>query len=404
VCRGGHVSFEGVRFTDCCLVAVDGADVAAADCAFRVTRERGLGLSLFAHGRDTAVRISESVIDGGVQSAAVHGGATLSAEGLVCSGATFAGVVIRDDGTRLELAKCAVRDMRATHDGDLNSCHGICVMGGDASVTNTSVVSGQCGLHVSKGRLVAEDCTFAGAVYSCVKVAKDGDARLIRCEMARSQRKHGLSCDGCPCTVEVQFCRLLDNKQRGVVVHDGASVNLMECVARGNGAGGFCAQSKWSTLNLRLRDCTSEGDGEGCRVSGSGAACVAENLAVSSSAGHGIHIFDGAAAELENCAAEGCGKCGVRMARCLSARRAGRMHAAHACVCAGVCDRRGHRCGASGLCGGAQRRGGCGSGVGGPCGAHACGHQRQRGLRAPLHRQRLAHRALRLRGCRVSKI
>ena len=81
-----------------------------------------------------------------------------------------AGVVIRHETSKLKLTKCALKDMSATHDGDLNSCHGICAMGGATSVINTTVDSGQTALHVCKASAVVEDCAFSGSVYSCVKV------------------------------------------------------------------------------------------------------------------------------------------------------------------------------------------------------------------------------------------
>ena len=83
-----------------------------------------------------------------------------------------AGVVIRHDESTLRLTKCSFRDMKATHDGDLNSCHGICAMGGTSTVSNTTVHSGQTALHVSKASATVEDCTFSGSVYSCVKVRR----------------------------------------------------------------------------------------------------------------------------------------------------------------------------------------------------------------------------------------
>lgn len=82
----------------------------------------------------------------------------------------YAGVVIRHDDTKMNLTKCRMTDMKATHDGDLNSCHAICIMGGTSTVTNTTVDSGQTALHVAKASAVVEDCVFTGAVYSCVKV------------------------------------------------------------------------------------------------------------------------------------------------------------------------------------------------------------------------------------------
>jgi hypothetical protein len=80
------------------------------------------------------------------------------------------GVVIRDDDTTMKLTNCNIKDMKAPHDGDLNSCHAICVMGGNSTVTDTTVVGAQTCLHVAKGKAVVEDCKFTGSVYSSVKV------------------------------------------------------------------------------------------------------------------------------------------------------------------------------------------------------------------------------------------
>lgn len=134
---------------------------------------------------------------------------------------------------------------------------------------------------------------------------------ITRCEMSHSLRKHGLSADGCPCNVEVIDCKLLENKQRGVVVHDGACVNLRGCSSSGNGAGGYCVQSKWSTVTLDIRDCSSDNDGEGCRVTGVGATCVAEGLLVRQSAMYGLHVFDQATADFDNCTLQQCGTAGA---------------------------------------------------------------------------------------------
>lgn len=144
-----------------------------------------------------------------------------------------------------------------------------------------------------------------------MQVAKGGDVKLSRCEMSRSQRKHGISADGCPCNVEVFDCKFFKNKQRGVVVHDGADVKVRNSTSHDNGAGGYCVQSKWSTVSLDIRDSTSENDGEGCRASGNNATCVAEGLHVKQAALYGIHVFDQATADFDNCTLQMCGTAGA---------------------------------------------------------------------------------------------
>lgn len=95
VCRGKgcSVTFQNVLFRDSCLVVIEGAEVSLAESSFTITQpsHEAQGLNLFCHGEGTTVKVNDVTIDGGVQSAAVHRGASLEAEGLQCSGCTFAG-------------------------------------------------------------------------------------------------------------------------------------------------------------------------------------------------------------------------------------------------------------------------------------------------------------------------
>ena len=98
VCRGKgcSVTFQNVLFRDSCLVVIEGAEVALAESSFTITQpsHEAQGLSLFCHGEGTTVKVNNVTIDGGVQSAAVHHGASLEAEGLQCSACTFAGACV----------------------------------------------------------------------------------------------------------------------------------------------------------------------------------------------------------------------------------------------------------------------------------------------------------------------
>lgn len=80
--------------------------MAITELSFTVTKpeHEAQGLSLFAHGAGTKVKITNSNIHGGVQAAAVHHGASLDAEQLQCSGCTFAGAI-----TSLHLEACLQR-------------------------------------------------------------------------------------------------------------------------------------------------------------------------------------------------------------------------------------------------------------------------------------------------------
>lgn len=106
--------------------------------------------------------------------------------------------------------------------------------------------------------------------------------------------------------MQVLDCEFHDN-QAGALAIEGATMSLERCNSSGNSKRGFEVQAGASMTAI---DCSSEGDGEGCGVKGTG-ALTAKRVTVHNSVHSSFSIWQGGSAVLENCTVTNCQDTGV---------------------------------------------------------------------------------------------
>ena len=183
VCTGERCTafFTKVTFNACTLGVCNGAQVTLKGPSFEDMAAAAAGLSIFAHGKGTTVRVQGGSIHGGTQGVTVQDGARFQASGLSVTNFVAAGLQVQGKGSRMLLTSCKVHELTPC----LENCRsdGVLVQAGGSAQLKQFRMSA-CGDGVvaehQGSYLEAEGCTFEeNSVHGVL--ATDAAEVLLRC-------------------------------------------------------------------------------------------------------------------------------------------------------------------------------------------------------------------------------
>jgi hypothetical protein len=277
VCSGRHtiVTFTDVNFHGCTLLALKKAKVTIQRSRFENMATSSTGLSVYAHGVHTTVKVHECSMDGGVQGVTVQAGASFEANQLVVTNMDVAGLEVIDSGSYLALNDCSVQ--------------------GVANIFQHT--SARFGVHVHG----------------------NSSARIERCSIAGFL--DGVTTEGAGSSLHAEGCILQQNENNGILAEGGEAM-LISCGSFDNGMHGYCSRgTACMTLNSSsasgsvqmgfaalsggkavLKGCTAEK----CKLfgvgaEGAGSALEAESCTFQGNTWGGVHATREAVVTINKC-------------------------------------------------------------------------------------------------------
>jgi hypothetical protein len=183
VCKGKgcNITIKDSVLSRSTLVVIGGATVNLRKVQCTSDSAMGTGISIMAHGAESTVRVSNTLVKGGLQGIAVHAGARLEEdtaglcdeETLTCIGQDIIGIECKDPGSILKLRACEVRYVGHRWGPSYVSPEGVGVYvhsGSRATLLTTRVDCCVVGVVSENAHLSARDChmrlnTSAGFLF-----------------------------------------------------------------------------------------------------------------------------------------------------------------------------------------------------------------------------------------------
>lgn len=219
------MTFTDVKFQNCSVVALEGAQVFLTNCSFTVTDPVDVIVALQAIGNDTHVDMRDSTVDGNgsAQGVAVRHGAQLQAKGVALSNISKIGFEGRGTGTQLTLSECTIHDLPAPK----------------IHLTTSTATWAIALLDKCAAVLTRVKCSAAGGG---IRISDSAKASLTSCDIENSHCQVGIRVTS-GADAQIQGCSVRDSKCTGIVVDgSGTHVAMSESTSSYNEFSGMCVQ------------------------------------------------------------------------------------------------------------------------------------------------------------------
>jgi Right handed beta helix region len=240
VCHGADCSvmFSETRFVGCTVVALQGAKVTFSTCTSTHSTNEPIGVSIFASGTKTVVKVESGTIIGGAEGVVVHKGASVDAISLAVSRCFVAGIECRDPGSSIELMGCTVSNFSQQCIEIVDIMGVLAQAGCKATITECLLDAVSYGVDIqSKASASITKCRVTGCRVTGLSASSGGKARIADC-IVQGCGVAGVHIFGKDTFASVTGCELSGIGQHGVLVSNSGRADVQRCKLLKNGAGG----------------------------------------------------------------------------------------------------------------------------------------------------------------------